>query len=346
MNTKINFNDLLITGRGSTALWLILKVLDKKFTNILVPANICEIIYPIIKNSDLKSVFYDVDSATGVATPQIIDEAYTGKEEILIVLHQFGLPVKIDEICTWAKSKNIFVIEDVCCALGATYDGQPLGTWGHAAIFSFGYSKIIEYGVGGAVYSRDNLFCQKINDQIKHLPPYSKEHKNKDIELQKNINKIRNSSNISKIDEYNYIYNQYMNYLLFKLEFEDINNIYNLYQKLEININNRSFFADRYRKEIANSKITHVQKIPGQTYWRYNILVSKDNQKELIQELRLKGHLASNWYPPIPKLFERSYNPSNFSGCESFASTVVNLFVDHRVNNSKVTQCINLINKF
>ena len=343
---KINFNDLLITGRGSTALWLILKVLNKKYTNILVPVNICEIIYPIIINSNLKPVFYDVDSETGIATPQIIDEAYSGKEEVLIVLHQFGLPVKIDEICSWAESKNIFVIEDVCCALGATYDGQSLGTWGHAAIFSFGYSKIVECGIGGAVYSRDKLFCKKIIDQIKNLAPYSKEHKNKDKEFQNSIHELRNSSNIPKFKKYNDIYNKYLNYLLFKLEDEDINDIRNSYKELENNISNRSFFADRYRKEITNKKITHVHKIPGQTYWRYNILVKENNQKKLIKELRNKGLLASNWYPPMPKLFEKSYNPGKFRGCESFSSCVVNLFVDHRVNNSKVTQCINLINNF
>lgn len=341
---KINFLDLLVTGRGSTALWLIFQVLGKQSAKVLVPVNICEIVYPIIINSDLDPVFYDVDSKSGIATPQIIKEAYTGEEDILIVLHQFGIPVEIDAICSWAESKNIFVIEDVCCALGATYKGHPLGTWGNAAIFSFGYSKILEYGIGGAVYSRDRVIYQKIHDQIQQLPPYSYEHKTKEIEFRSHIHLLRRSTNISKIKEYNEIYDNYMKYLLFKLEQKDINSIRILYQELEKNLKTRSYFADRYRKEITNNRIRHAHKKTGQTYWRYNIFVKPHNQKKVIQGLRQNGLLASNWYPPMAKFFDKSYDPQKFGGCESFATQVINLFVDHRVNDSRVTECINYLN--
>ena len=343
---KINFFDLLVTGRGSTALWLIFQVLSKKSAKVLVPVNICEIVYPIIINSDLNPVFYDVDSKSGVATPQIIKDAYTGEEAILIVLHQFGIPVEIDAICSWAENENIFVIEDVCCALGASYKGYPLGTWGDAAIFSFGYSKIIEYGIGGAVYCRDRVIYQKINDQIQQLPHYSYEHKIKEIELQRQIKDIRRSTNISKFEEYNEIYDYYMDFLLFKLEQEDIVNIRNLYRELGKNLETRSYFADRYRKEITNNKIRHVHKIKGQTYWRYNILVKQDDQMKVIEGLRQNGLLASNWYPPMAKFFDESYEPQKFRGCESFATRVINLFVDHRVNDSRVTECVNYLNTY
>jgi perosamine synthetase len=343
---KINFFDLLVTGRGSTALWLIFQVLSKQSAKVLVPVNICEIVYPIIINSGLNPVFYDVDSKLGIATPQIIKEAYTGEEDILIVLHQFGLPVEIDAICSWAESENIFVIEDVCCALGASYKGHPLGTWGNAAIFSFGYSKILEYGIGGAVYCRDRVIYQKIHDQIQKLPAYSYEHKIKEIELQSRIKDLRTSINISKIEEYNEIYDYYMDFLLFKLKQEDIDKIRNLYRELEENLETRSYFADRYREEITNNKVRHVNKIIGQTYWRYNILVEPDNQKKIIEGLRQNGLLASNWYPPMAKFFDKSYEPQKFSGSESFAKRVINLFVDHRVNDSRVTECVNYLNTF
>ena len=341
---KINFFDLLITGRGSTALWVILKVLCKRSAKVLVPVNICEIVYPIIIDSGLTPVFYDVDSESGIATPEIIKDTYTGKEDVLIVLHQFGLPIEIDTICSWAESKNIFIIEDVCCALGATYKGQTLGTWGNAAIFSFGYSKILEYGVGGAVYSRERAIYKKIHAQIQQLPTYSNYHKIKDKELQIRIHELRRTTKVSKVKEYNEIYNHYINYLLFKLGSEDIQKVSILYHELEKNLIARSYFANRYRKEITNKRVRHVHEIYGQTYWRYNILVKPEDQKPVIQGLRHNGLLASKWYPPMVKFFDKSYDPLKFRGCELFASQVINLFVDHRVDNSKVTRCINYIN--
>ena len=343
---KINFSDLLITGRGSTALWVLLQALCKHSSKVLVPANICEIIYPVIINAGFIPVFYDVKAESGIATPEIINKAYTGSEDVLIVLHQFGIPVEIDAICSWAEREDIFVIEDVCCALGATYKGIPLGTWGNAAIFSFGYSKIVEYGIGGAVYSRDRLICQKIHDQIKLLPTYSDDHKSKAIELQNRIHNLRRSTNISKFAEYNDVYNYYMVYLLFKLELEDINNINILYQDLERNLEKRSYFAKRYRTEITNNKVRHVPEINGQTYWRYNILVDSEEQELIIRGLRQRGLLCSNWYPPMNKLFEKSYDSQQFSGCESFASRIINLFVDHRVNDIEVTKMYKYLNTF
>ncbi len=112
-----------------------------------------------------------------------------------------------------------------------------------------------------------------------------------------------------------------MDFLLFKLEQEDIDKIRNLYLELEENLETRSYFADRYRKEINNNRISHVHKIIGQTYWRYNIFVEPDNQKKVIEGLRQNGLLASNWYPPMAKFFDKSYEPKKFRGCESFAST-------------------------
>ena len=79
-------------------------------------------------------------------------------------------------------------------------------------------------------------------------------------------------------------------------------------------------------------------------YWRYNIFVKPHNQKKVIQGLRQNGLLASNWYPPMAKFFDKSYDPQKFGGCESFATQVINLFVDHRVNDSRVTECINYLN--
>ena len=64
---KIDVTDLIFTGRGSSALWAVLKSLDTTNAKVLLPVNICEIIYPIVIKAGFEPIFYDVDGVTGNA---------------------------------------------------------------------------------------------------------------------------------------------------------------------------------------------------------------------------------------------------------------------------------------
>jgi dTDP-4-amino-4,6-dideoxygalactose transaminase len=336
--------DLIFSGRGSSALWAILKCLHKPQKKILIPVNICEIVIPVIRHANFIPVFYDVNELTGNATLQNIKDAYCGDEAVLLAVHNFGQPLEIDKITDWAKQHKIFLIEDVCNALGAHYNGISLGLWGDASIFSFGYVKIIENGVGGAAFVRDKSLRLNVEKLISTLDVYNDIHKTQNEYYQSMVRELRTNNQNPDTSNYNDLYNSYINYLLYKIDNNDILEIIKAFSYLSKNIESRNSKASLYRKGIKSVEIKHVPEIDGQIYWRYNLLVKEQQRESIINQLRMNNLLVSTWYPPVIGMFYNNINVNNFPGAYSFGKQVVNLFVDHRVSENDINTTIDILN--
>ncbi len=102
-----------------------------------------------------KCVFVDIDPATLCISPAAIRAAITSKTKAIMLVHNFGLPAEMDEIMAIAKEFGIQVIEDAAPAMGATYKGQKVGTFGDVACFSFQGAKIAVTGEGGVLVTND-----------------------------------------------------------------------------------------------------------------------------------------------------------------------------------------------
>jgi perosamine synthetase len=84
-----------------------------------------------------KVVWADVDPRSGNVDPDSIRQSITAKTKAIVVVHYAGYPVRLAEIRAIADEFDIPLIEDCAHALGATYDGKPIGTVGDFGIFSF-----------------------------------------------------------------------------------------------------------------------------------------------------------------------------------------------------------------
>ena len=104
-------------------------------------------------DAELDSLNIDVDK---------IEAAISDKTRLLMVAHTLGKPYNLDKLMKIAKKHNLWVIEDCCDALGSTYDGQLLGTFGDIATFSFYPAHQITMGEGGAVVTNNPLIHKSI----------------------------------------------------------------------------------------------------------------------------------------------------------------------------------------
>ena len=96
-------------------------------------------------------VFADVDPDSGNITPATIERAITDRTKAIIPVHLAGWPADIPAIMELARGKDIYVIEDCAQAHGAEIDGQSVGSFGHAAAWSFCQDKIISTGGEGGL---------------------------------------------------------------------------------------------------------------------------------------------------------------------------------------------------
>ena len=96
-------------------------------------------------------VFVDVDERTLNLDPGAVEAAITPRTKALVLVDLFGYPIDIDAFQALAERYGLAIIEDACEALGATYRGRPVGSFGNPAVFAFYPNKQVTTGEGGAV---------------------------------------------------------------------------------------------------------------------------------------------------------------------------------------------------
>jgi CDP-6-deoxy-D-xylo-4-hexulose-3-dehydrase len=117
---------------------------------ITVAAGFPTTINPLIQFGCIP-VFVDIDIPTYNINVNQIEEAISPKTKAIMIAHSLGNPFDIDAILKIAKKYNLWVIEDDCDSLGATYNGRKTGTFGDLATLSFYPAHHITMGEGGAV---------------------------------------------------------------------------------------------------------------------------------------------------------------------------------------------------
>jgi CDP-4-dehydro-6-deoxyglucose reductase, E1 len=100
-------------------------------------------------------VFVDVDLATHNIDASKIEAAITPKTKAIMLAHSLGNPFNLEVVTALCKKYNLWLVEDCCDALGATYNGQLVGTFGDIATLSFYPAHHITMGEGGAVFTNN-----------------------------------------------------------------------------------------------------------------------------------------------------------------------------------------------
>ncbi|WP_276496864.1 DegT/DnrJ/EryC1/StrS family aminotransferase [Pontibacter litorisediminis] len=112
-------------------------------------------------------VFVDSEEETWNMSPEHLEEAIKDritkgkKPKAIIVVHLYGMPAQMDRIMAVADKYEIPVVEDAAEALGSSYKGRKLGTFGAMSILSFNGNKIITTSGGGALVSKNEEWIKK-----------------------------------------------------------------------------------------------------------------------------------------------------------------------------------------
>ena len=117
---------------------------------ITVAAGFPTTVNPIIQNR-LVPVFLDVTLPTYEIDVTQLEAAYSPKVKAVMIAHTLGNVFNLDAITAFCKQHKLWLVEDCCDALGSTWKGQKVGTFGDIATLSFYPAHHITMGEGGAV---------------------------------------------------------------------------------------------------------------------------------------------------------------------------------------------------
>ena len=100
-------------------------------------------------------VFVDIDIFTHNIDPNQIELAIGPKTKAIMLAHSLGNPFNLDVVIGLCRKYNLWLIEDCCDALGTTYKGKMVGTFGDISTLSFYPAHHITMGEGGAVLTNN-----------------------------------------------------------------------------------------------------------------------------------------------------------------------------------------------
>ena len=146
---------------GTAALHLTLAALGvSENDEVILPSYVCIALLNAVRYVGAVPVLADIDPETANIDPRDAASRITTKTRAVIVPHLFGRPADMASL----MKLDVPIIEDCAQAIGGTWQNRPLGTIGHAAIYSFYATKVMTTGEGGMVASASQSLVDRIRD--------------------------------------------------------------------------------------------------------------------------------------------------------------------------------------
>ena len=124
-----------------------------------------------IESVGARPVLVDIDPATWCLDHRNLGQALSPSTRAILVSHLHGGLARMDSIRQFADEHHLSVVEDACQSPGAIVQGRPAGSWGDVGVLSFGGSKLLSAGRGGALvaqreefFQRAKIFCERGNN--------------------------------------------------------------------------------------------------------------------------------------------------------------------------------------
>ena len=159
----LNVPNITLFTNGHLALECIIAALDLRGEVITTPFTFASTTHAIVRNG-LKPVCCDINPDDYTIDVEKIESLITEKTSAIIPVHVYGNVCDVEAIERIAKKYNLKVIYDAAHTFGVTVNGQGIGTFGDASMFSFHATKVFNTIEGGAVTYNDSSIKQVLND--------------------------------------------------------------------------------------------------------------------------------------------------------------------------------------
>ncbi|WP_103070584.1 DegT/DnrJ/EryC1/StrS family aminotransferase [Aquimarina sediminis] len=112
-------------------------------------------------------ILCDIDD-TLTLDPRAVKECITDKTKAVMPVHMCGSMADLSALKNICDTHNLVLLEDACQAIGATYAGKPLGSYGDLGCFSFDYVKTVTCGEGGGIITNSEIYADRAHKYQDH----------------------------------------------------------------------------------------------------------------------------------------------------------------------------------
>lgn len=243
-----------------------------------------------------RPVFVDIDPKTYNIDVNKIEDKITPQTKAILPVHVFGVPCDMDRLMELCEFHNLFLLEDACESLGATYGKNKLGSFGHASVFSGYPNKNITWVEGG-------MFCTD-DDDISRL-----------------ARMLRNQGR----DESTWLTHHTVGY---NYRLSDVHSAIGLAQlrKIEEINKKRDNLARYYTMQLRNLPLLTPFHLPGRVWFVYVIELEEDRDA-IMSGLRERGIECKPYFQPIhlQPYYRKAQLKGRFPVCEEVSKRVLAL---------------------
>lgn len=308
------------TGNGLDALVLSLMALNiGEGDEVLVPSNTFIATALAVSYVGATPVFVEPDLRTYNIDPARIEAAITSFTKAIMPVHLYGQPCDMDAIMDIARAYDMKVIEDCAQAHGATYKGRKVGTFGHAAGFSFYPGKNLgALGDAGGVVT-DNVI---VANKVRALGNYGSDYKYHHIY----------QGNNSRLDELQAAF------LSAKLPYLDKMNSF------------RRSVAARYLQGMKNPAVT-LPYVPEYANPVWHLFAVRSHRRDELQVFLNERGIGTNKHYPTPMHLQGAYSALGYKKgdlpvAEEISSTELSLPMYYGMTDDEVGYVIDAVNDF
>lgn len=261
---------------GTTALHLALVVLGiKSGDEVIMPTfTIASTAFAAIY-CGARPVFVDSEIGTWNIDVSKIEEKITKKTKVIMPVHIYGSPCKMDDIRKLARRYKLSVVEDAAEAHGAEYHGKKVGGLGDVGCFSFYGNKIITTGEGGMIVTNDDTIARRCRSLRNLAFQEQRRYWHEEIGFNYRMTNIQAALGLAQ------------------------------FERIEELVDRRRKNARLYHSFLRNIKGLTLPMETENTknvYWMYGLCVNKDfglTRDAVIQKLREKGVETRTFFWPM-----------------------------------------------
>lgn len=341
----------LLTGNGTTALYSMLSACQFKGKKIGIPNNVCLTVLAAILYSGNNPYYLNVDLKTGCIDMAKIKDIDDPDIVAIVFPYMYGQSINILEMSRLCKQKNWLLIEDYAQSYGISEGKDKKHLVGDAAILSFGASKILGVGHGGAFQTNNQELAKSVDkillnnayvsDKTTGLLNLALPHFVKLIYNNVEFNQISKFADVFKV-----LFELYRDDMILSFDKNYKDKIYFELNRLDEIIDFRLKTCEFFRNSYLNHPHIKIMEFAeGSVPWKFNIFVDKKIRNPLLKELLTNKCQISSWYFPLSRFYpiRQEINDSNDL---LFADTILNLAVDNGISKNYCTDIVNLINNF
>lgn len=174
---RVGAVDIHLVSSGRAALTVILRALAKLVpqhrTEVIVPAYTCYSVAASVLKAGLRLRIIDIVPNTLDYDQHELDRVDTSRTMAIVATNLFGFPNDMPWLSAWARTRDVFLIDDAAQAFGGDVAGSPSGTWGAAGLYSFDKGKNLPAINGGAIVSMLDVVAWAVSEELRTLPTSS-----------------------------------------------------------------------------------------------------------------------------------------------------------------------------